>query len=113
MCGWGLGQRPGWRLARQSCFRPLAGRLEGEGQILGGLEALVRTLFQAATDDALQSRRDGSREIGNFWSVVLEDGGHGLRGGVAMKRTVPRNHFEQDGAEREHISSGIDGFAAN
>ena len=103
---WGSGLDGGLRASFAS--GELAERLEGEGQIFGGLEAMVRAFLQAAADDALESRCDGRREIGNFWSVVLEDGGHGLRGSVAMKRTMPRNHFEQYGSEREHVIAGVD-----
>ena len=68
--------------------------IQGEGEILGGLEALLGLLLQAAAHDALQSRRDGMVHL-------------------AVEGALPRNHFVEHGAEGKNVGARIDNRAAH
>jgi hypothetical protein len=72
-----------------------------------------RLFFEAMANDAFESGDDGGGARGKIRRVVVEDGGHGLSGGVALEGALAGDHFVQDAAETEDVGAMIDGFAAN
>ena len=65
-----------------------SGAFQGEGEILGGLEALLGLLLQAAAHNALESRRDGMVHLVEFRRMRKR----GLRGRAHQARQGDENH---------------------
>ena len=91
-------------------------RFQCKGEILGGLEALLGLLLQAAAHNALESRRDGMVHLAEFRRIFFQDCRHGLCRSIA-EGSLPRNRdlganaagyqlLEQD----DFVNDGMDYF---
>src|SRR5450432_1365118 len=80
---------------------------EVEGDVAGGLEALVRILFEAMADDAFERGRDGTVGLGQLGRILFEDGAHGFDGAVAVEGALAGEHFVEDGAETEDVGTVV------
>src|SRR5690349_24763394 len=61
--------------------------------------------------DALQCGRDRSRVPDKLRRIFVQDGGHRLRAGVPIERTLPLEHFVENAADTENIRAMLGGLA--
>lgn len=86
-------------------------RLEIEGEVASGLEALVAVLLQAVTHDTVEGRGDGLTARGKVLRVVLQDRVERLDGRVALEGAsaaggaIMSHPSEPEGWEREGVSA--------
>ena len=82
-------------------------RLESEGEVAGGLEALRRLLFETAPDDPLGRERHVQSRIGELRRVLLEDRAHRVGGGRACERAAAGEHLVEHGAAGEDVGARV------
>ena len=99
------GSRPGRREARQ--------RLELEGDVVRGVEALLGVLLEAVADDPLEAGRDVLVGDGELRRILLQDRRHRVRGRVAVEGALAREHLVEDRAEGEDVRARVGGLAAH
>jgi hypothetical protein len=98
----------GVRAGRGRRIRAAADRLESEGEVVGRAKAGGRVLFEAASHDEVEDRRNGrtrGRDVG--W-LLLEDGGHRLGRCLACERAAAAQHLVQHDPEREDVGARVD-----
>jgi hypothetical protein len=78
-----------------------------------GLETFGRILFEAVTHDALERGRNIAIGLGELGRIILEDGAHGVGGGITVKGAFAGEHLVEDGAEGEDVGARIGGLAAD
>jgi hypothetical protein len=72
--------------------------MQGQSQVMGGVEAFLRILLQAVRDDVLQTRRDLFPGRSQVSRLRFQDGRHGLGRTRTRKSTSARNHFIEHAA---------------
>ena len=85
--------------------------LQGDDDLLGGLETLLRRLLDAAPDDRVEGRRDVPPRRGELGRRLVQDRGHRVRGRVLLERPPARQQLVEDRPEREDVRAVIDGVA--
>ena len=70
---------------------------------MSGMKALLRSLFEAMTNDTLQRRRQVSVRPDEVRRIISQDRMHRLGSRVALKGAAPRKHLVQDSPEREDV----------
>ena len=88
-------------------------RLQVEGEVVGGVEALFGVLLEAVAHDPLEAGGDVLVGDGEIRRVLLEDRRHRVRGRVAVERALAREHLVEDRAEGEDVAAGVGGPAAH
>ncbi len=86
--------------------------LEGEGDVTGGLEAVVGALLQAALDDAFECGWDGSIGLAQRRRIPGEDRRRDVYRGLTREGAPPREHLIEHAAEREDVRPVVHGLAA-
>src|ERR1700675_1879237 len=86
---------------------------ELEGDVAGGLEALLGSFLHAVMDDAVEGGRNFAIGGGEFGRLVVEDGGHDVGAAFAVEGATAGEHFIEDYAETENVAARVGGFAAN
>ena len=81
---------------------------EIEGDIAGGLEAILGILLQAMLHDSLERRRDIAIRFDEIRRILFQDGAHRVGGGVAAGMRACREHLVEDCAEAEDVGAGVD-----
>ena len=82
-------------------------------ELLRGLEPLLRRLLDAPPDDAVEGRRNAPARRRQVGRLLVEDGGHRVRGRVLLERFLAGEQLVEDRPEREDVRAVVDGVAAH
>jgi hypothetical protein len=80
-------------------------RLESEGEVVSGVEALFGPFLEAVTQDALDRGRKSAGGFGQLRRILLRDRGHRLRRRVGLEGAGSREHLVEDGAKRKDVGT--------
>ena len=82
-------------------------------QIACGLEPLLRVLFEAVTDDALEPRRDVPARFRELRRILFQNRAHRLDPRLTPESPPAAQHLIKDRSERKDVGPGVRRFAAH
>src|ERR1700693_4721550 len=86
---------------------------ELEGDVAGGLEALLGSFLHAVADDAVEGGRNFAIGGSEFGRLVVENSGHDVGAAFAMEGATASEHFIEDYPETENVAARVGGLAAD
>src|SRR6202011_549670 len=88
-------------------------RLQREGEITRRLEALIRVLFEAMTDDAIELGGQARIDLPKRRRIVPQNGSHRVDRRSSIESGPARRHLVENTSEGEDVRARVGAVCAN